>query len=124
MTLNVESQALRAYAAQLSAAREAAETAKGYVHTYGDFDMHEKGAIGFLFGRHHNYLDALTEMLDHAARVLDASQDAMTDLSTGYEHTDTRAAKALDASYPPVPRPPDSHEAQERNVPLPPTNVW
>jgi Excreted virulence factor EspC, type VII ESX diderm len=123
MTLKVEPPALRVYAAQLATARQAAETAKNYVHANGDFSLHQKGAIGVVVPFHRNYLDALTRMLDQVARVLDASHDAMTQLAAGYEHSDRTAAEALDASYPVSPRPPASHEAQEQNIPMPPRNT-
>jgi hypothetical protein len=124
MTLRVQPQDLRTYAAQLSTALEAADTAKNYVHGNGDFSLHEKGIIGVAVPFHRNYVDALGTMLDHIARVLDASHEAMTRLAADYERSDKTAAQRLDASYPAAPRPPASHEAQEQNIPLPPRNPW
>jgi hypothetical protein len=124
MTFRVEPQNLRSYAAQLSTALEAADTAKNYVHRNGDFSLHEKGLIGIAVPFHRNYVDALDVMLGHIARVVDASQDAMTRLAADYQKSDEMAAERLDASYPASPRPPASHEAQEQNIQLPPRNPW
>lgn len=124
MTLKVEPQDLRAYAAQLSTALEAAGTAKSYVHANGDFNLHEEGLIGIAMPFHRHYMDALDSMLDHVARVLDASREAMTRLAADYEKSDQAAAQRVDASYPASPRPPANHEAQEQNIPLPPRNPW
>ncbi len=69
MTLNVESQASRAYGAQLAGTHEAVETAKSYVRAYGEVDLHKKGVIGFLFGGHRHYGDALTARTRGTTRV-------------------------------------------------------
>ena len=124
MTLRVDPQALRAYAARLSEALAHAEAGRQYVNANGSFTAQETGLIGYLIPHHHAYVDALNRMLNHIAKVTDASEQAMNGIARAYERTDKRSAQELDAGYPAVARPAVSHEAQERNYPAPPTNVW
>jgi len=100
-----------------------AEAGKRYVIGNGTFTAHEAGLIGYLIPHHRAYVEALTRMLDHIAKIVDASEQSMNGIATSYERTDKRSAEEVDASYPAVVRPPISHEAQERNHPVPPTNV-
>ena len=105
MSFQVEPQALRTYAMQLSDDHRAADLAKRYVHQYGDFSMHEQGLMGMIAPGHRNLVHALDALLSHLGELTDACGTAMNQVAANYERTDTRAAGALDATFPQVPRP-------------------
>jgi hypothetical protein len=106
MTFHVEPAALRTYAAQLADAKRDAETAKSYVHKWGDFSAHESGLFGMIFPAHRNFVAALDAMLQHLAALSDASDAALKQEATHYEHSDLNAEARVDDSYPAVPRSP------------------
>jgi uncharacterized protein YukE len=109
-TFRVEPQALRTYAGQLAQGEGVADVAKSYVHQYGDFSLHEKGLLGLALPFHRDLLAALDHMLSHLNNLVETSSRALSDVAAQYEKTDLRAASAIDATYPPVPRPlPDLH---------------
>jgi hypothetical protein len=124
MTLRVEPRELRVFAAELADACRAVQAAKSYVRAQGTFSLHERGAIGVIFPGHSNYLDALDQMLTHLAALTEGSGQTMTRLAGEYEHSDLDAAARFDDSYPLYPRAPQSREAADRNVPLPPRNTF
>lgn len=106
----VEPQALRTYAGQLAEGEGVADVAKNYVHQYGDFSLHDKGLLGLALPFHRDLLAALNKLLGRLNDLVDTSSRALTDAAARYEKTDLRAASAIDATYPPLPRPsPDIH---------------
>lgn len=124
MTLKVEPQAVRAYAAKVAQAQQYVQTARSYLSANGNFSPGETGLLGLIVKRHRSYMDALLTMLDHLSDVTDASEHTLKSLATSYEHTDSRSGQRIDGSYPDTPRPPQNEEAQAGNYPAPPTNTW
>jgi hypothetical protein len=110
MSLRVDPQALRTYSGQLAQGEGVADAAKSYVHQYGDFSFQEGGLIGLMAPGHDHLLEAFDRLLGHLRDLADGSSRALTDVAAHYENTDLSAASAIDATYPPVPRPsPDIH---------------
>lgn len=105
MTLQVDPAALREYSRKLSTLMEAADTARRYVNDNANLKLTEGGLLGHIVGSHRSYVDALNQMLDHLARVTDASADSMKAIDDTYDRTDTRSAEELDATYPEIVRP-------------------
>jgi len=105
MTLKVDPEALRAYAARLSEALASAEAAERYVKAHGMFSFHQTGLIGYFAPYHHSYVEALGVMLAQIARVADASEQSMKGIAGSYEEADSRSAEAVDDSYPVTARP-------------------
>lgn len=106
MTFHVEPAALRTYADQLCQAKRAADTAKSYVHRWGDISAHERGLFGMIFPAHRNFVAALDTMLQHLGDLTDACDAALRQEADHYENTDFNAEARIDASYPAVPRSP------------------
>jgi hypothetical protein len=123
MTLKVEPTALRAYSSKLSALTDAAETARRYVNDYGNLSLNEGGLLGYIVGSHRSYVEALNQMLEHLAKVADASAGSMKELGDNYDRTDMRSAEAIDATYPETVRPHQNRDPwddrQDRPPPMP-----
>lgn len=104
MSFRVDPQALRTYAGQVAQGEGVAGAAKSYVHKYGDFSLQQGGLIGLMARGHEHLLEALDRLLGQLTDLADRSSQALADVATRYEHTDLRAASAIDATFPPVPR--------------------
>jgi aspartate aminotransferase-like enzyme len=102
----VNSSAIREFAdSTLDVAYDDTSDAKTYVETYGNFSFHQTGAIGWIAGTHHDLMSRLESMLGHIQNVVERSKEALLQTAAAYDHTDLRAAAAVDATYPQVPRP-------------------
>ncbi|MFC0006577.1 type VII secretion target [Micromonospora siamensis] len=110
MTFAVHPPALRTYAGQLREATTAADAAKRYVQKHGSFSVHESGLLGQVSPLHRNLLADLDKLLGHLRNLTETSATALNQVADRYEHTDTRAARDLDATYPAVPRPSPSRD--------------
>jgi hypothetical protein len=124
MTLKVDPAALRVYSRKLSALTEAADTARRYVNNNANLSLTEGGLLGYIVGSHRSYVDALNRMLDHLARVTDASSDSMNEIGDTYDRTDKHSAEELDATYPETVRPHQNQDPWDdrQNRPPPPSN--
>ena len=123
MTLEVDSAALRAYSRKLAELMEAAETARRYVNNNANLKLTEGGLLGYIVGSHRSYVDALNQMLDHLARVTDASADSLREIGDTYDRTDKHSAEKLDATYPEIVRTrqnQDPWDDRQYRVPPPP----
>jgi hypothetical protein len=106
MGFEIDPQAVRAYADELTAAHRAADAARKYVNEHGQFSGHEKGLIGTVIGSHEGFVTALNQMLGHLMDLTDMSEAALKQVAARYELSDEGAAAMLDATYPAVPRTP------------------
>jgi hypothetical protein len=105
MTFRVEPSSLRRYATELTDQSEAAEETQSYANKWGTFSLHDKGALGFLHGKHGDFMAQLNETLTRLATVLNTSATNMRDVAGTYEHTDAKSAAEIDGSYPAMQRP-------------------
>ncbi|BEL06094.1 hypothetical protein Q0Z83_042850 [Actinoplanes sichuanensis] len=107
MTLQVDPEAIRNYGFMLGRAHDDAQDCKAYFTAQvPEIAMGIEGGLISLIGYEHSTVRRkLGAMLDQLTDILDASQKALFDAATHYEHTDEDSARRLDQSYPSVQRP-------------------
>lgn len=110
MSFSVHPPALRAFARQLDDAAQDAEAAKRYVDRHGTFSMHESGLMGLIVPSHRNLVEELDSILSHLVDLTGTSSTAMHATAAHYERADLRAEATVDATYPPVDRPPANRD--------------
>jgi uncharacterized protein YukE len=104
MTFRVEPQAIRSLADHMHEAHHAADTATQYLHRYSDIGTQGTGVLGQALGSHADFVSQLDRMLARLGKLADASEKALRQAATRYEHTDRDSAAKIDASYPRIPR--------------------
>jgi hypothetical protein len=105
MSFKVEPPALRTYASQLSEVERVAEDAQRYVSSYGTFNFHESGIIGYAAPGHRKLMANLEKLLKRLNELGTGSQKALRTTADVYQRTDHKSAAAIDATYPPVVQP-------------------
>jgi len=105
MTFQVDPAALRAYASRLDVVERVAGDAARYVEAHGTFGWHEAGIMGKAAPGHDRLMTNLRDLLGRLGELGTASQKALRATADTYLRTDRHTASALDATYPPVPRP-------------------
>ncbi|MCP2323380.1 hypothetical protein HDA40_001887 [Hamadaea flava] len=103
----VEPEALRQYAAQLSRAQHDTAACQAYSHDHLPKARiwDDGGLINKLFYEHNSVREEVNDVLTRLHQLLTDGSSTLAQVADHYAGTDTTAAARLDAAYPPVTRP-------------------